>query len=115
MKLPDIRYVTIRKFAEISGYTEKAVRRKMESGMWRPGEIWLKAPDGRILIDIKGFEEWVDGPSYAKLPPSFVESPRVPHEPAPQPRQRSSKPIKDTVAEVLDRKAQRQREAKERR
>jgi len=47
----ELRYVTITRFAQIAGYTEKAVRRKIESGVWPKGEFWVKAPDGRILID----------------------------------------------------------------
>lgn len=54
-----LRYVTIKRFSEIAGYTEKAVRRKIESGVWLQDAIWVKAPDGRILIDLEAFERWV--------------------------------------------------------
>lgn len=60
MKPAPIRYVTIGKFAEISGYSEKAVRRKIEDRVWREREVWIKAPDGRILIDVEGFNDWVE-------------------------------------------------------
>jgi len=57
----ELRHVTIRRFAQIAGYTEKAVRRKIESGVWLEDEVWIKAPDGRILIDTEGFETWAQG------------------------------------------------------
>jgi hypothetical protein len=48
-----MRYVTIRKFASASGYSEDAIRSKLRDGIWRLGEIWIKAPDGRVLIDVE--------------------------------------------------------------
>lgn len=24
------------------------------------GDVWIKAPDGRILIDVEGYEKWVE-------------------------------------------------------
>ena len=53
------RYVTIEKFSAESGYTPDAVRSKIKRGDWLEGEVWIKAPDGRILIDKEGFEKWV--------------------------------------------------------
>lgn len=55
-----IRYLTIGKFAAESGYTEKAVRAKIYDGTWPEGQVWRKAEDGRILIDVRGYEEWVE-------------------------------------------------------
>lgn len=54
-----MRYMTVRKFASESGYTEDAIRSKIRDGIWRLGEIWHKAPDGRTLIDMEGYETWV--------------------------------------------------------
>lgn len=56
-----LRHVTIPKFSDDSGYTEKAIRRKIESGVWLEGEVWIKAPDGHILIDREGFDAWATG------------------------------------------------------
>jgi hypothetical protein len=53
--------VTIRKAAEITGYTEKAIRAKIERGVWPQGEVWDYAPDNRILVDMGGFERWAEG------------------------------------------------------
>ncbi len=54
-----IRYVTISKFAELSGYTEAAIRTKIRDSVWVEGYEWHKAPDGRNLIDTEGVERWV--------------------------------------------------------
>ncbi len=54
------RFVLIRKFCELTGYTPKAVERKIESGVWRKGKVWLNAPDGRRLVDMEEFDKWVE-------------------------------------------------------
>lgn len=56
-----LRYVLIHKFCEDSGYSEKAVRRKIEDGIWLENAQFRKAPDGRIMIDVQGVELWVEG------------------------------------------------------
>ena len=56
-----LRFVTIKKFALESGYTEDAVRSKIDKGVWLEGTVWIKAPDGRILIDQEGYEKWATG------------------------------------------------------
>lgn len=53
-------YVTIELAAAITGYSVKAINRKREDGVWLEGREWIKAPDGRILIIIKGFTKWVE-------------------------------------------------------
>lgn len=54
------RYLTIRKFAQETGYTEDAVRSKIRDGIWKLGEVWFRAPDGRTLMDMQGYESWVE-------------------------------------------------------
>ncbi len=44
----------------MTGYSEKAVRRKIEEGVWRYGGVARKAPDGHVLIDLERYEEWVE-------------------------------------------------------
>ncbi|QEL10837.1 excisionase [Kushneria phosphatilytica] len=53
-------YVRIRRFEELTGYTEEAIRTKINRGVWREGFEYRRAPDGNILISIRGFEEWVE-------------------------------------------------------
>lgn len=55
-----VRWVTIGRFAEITGYTEDAVRSKIKRGDWLEGTVWKKADDGRILMSIEGFHQWVE-------------------------------------------------------
>lgn len=54
------RYIRLPVFEALSGYTQKAVRRKIEEGIWVEGREYKKAPDGHILIDLKGYETWVE-------------------------------------------------------
>jgi hypothetical protein len=49
------------RYAELSGYTVKAIERKIEAGVWLEGRQFRKAPDGRIMIDVEGVERWVEG------------------------------------------------------
>lgn len=55
---PD-RFVTIGLYATISGFTEKAIRRKIEDGKWLADREFKRAPDGHIMIDREGVQRWV--------------------------------------------------------
>jgi len=46
----------------LTGYSVKAMERKIERGDWQEGKVWRRAPDGRIVIDIVGYQRWIDGP-----------------------------------------------------
>jgi hypothetical protein len=54
------RYVTLNLFEQLTGYTVKAVRRKIEDRVWLEGFQFRRGPDGRILVDLEGFERWVE-------------------------------------------------------
>lgn len=54
-----VYYVQISRFEALTGYSEKAVRRKIEEGIWAEGKEYAKAPDGRILINLVGYHKWV--------------------------------------------------------
>ena len=56
-----LKFVTIPLFSELSGYSDKAVRRKIEDGVWIQGVHYRKAPDGRIHIDMPAYYDWVAG------------------------------------------------------
>lgn len=56
--MSDTRYVTISRAAELTGYTEKAIRGKIANQIWEEWSVWFRAPDGRIMIDLRGYEEW---------------------------------------------------------
>ena len=53
--------LTIKRFAKLTGYSEAAVRAKISGGVWLQGDVWLKAPDGRILISTGRFTRWAEG------------------------------------------------------
>jgi len=59
-------WVLIPVFCALTGYTDKAVRRKIEDGKWLEGDIWKKAPDGHIMMNMPAFYRWVEGSSMAK-------------------------------------------------
>jgi len=53
-------YVVIEKAAQITGYSKRAIEAKIERGVWLEGTVWVHAPDGRRLISLKGYEQWVE-------------------------------------------------------
>lgn len=53
------RFVTIKKCSELTGYSEMAIRSKISDGVWLERNVWVKAPDGRVLINMDGYEAWV--------------------------------------------------------
>lgn len=59
-KLHPAPYVTIGLAAQITGFTEKAIRRKIQDGVWLDGREFRKGPDGRIFISIAGYQAWVE-------------------------------------------------------
>ena len=59
------RYVTIPLAAVLHGYTVDAIETKIARGVWTEGREYRRAPDGRILVDMRGVERWVEGQSRA--------------------------------------------------
>ncbi|CAH1387066.1 conserved hypothetical protein [Candidatus Nitrotoga sp. M5] len=55
-----IKYKTIEQFAKESGYTAAAIRCKIKESKWPEGGVWKRAPDGRVLIDVEGYNQWVE-------------------------------------------------------
>ena len=53
-------YVTITIAAAITGYSVKAIRRKIEAGVWLEGREFRRASDGHVPISVKGYELWVE-------------------------------------------------------
>jgi hypothetical protein len=52
------RYVLLALGVWITGYTVKAMERKIERGDWLEGREYIRAPDGHILLDVRGYERW---------------------------------------------------------
>jgi hypothetical protein len=55
------KYVLLPLAEAMTGYTVKAIERKIERGDWIEGKVWIRAPDGRILLNIPGYEKWAEG------------------------------------------------------
>lgn len=64
------RFVVVKKFSEMTGYTPNAVHLKVRDGVWAEGLEYRRAPDGRILIDLEGFNRWVEAGKGAASAPS---------------------------------------------
>jgi len=56
-----MKWITISKLCELTGYTENAIRAKIKNGVWLFERHWRKAPDGRILFNPHAIEAWVEG------------------------------------------------------
>lgn len=56
-------YVRIKLFAVMSGYTVKAIEKKIEAGKWIEGREFRRAPDGSIFISVQGVTRWIEGKS----------------------------------------------------
>ncbi len=56
------RYVLLPLANLLTGYSVKAMERKIERGDWQEGKVWRRAPDGRIVIDVVGYQRWVESP-----------------------------------------------------
>jgi hypothetical protein len=54
------KYVLLPLAEAITEYSVKVIERKIERGDWTEGKVWVRAPDGRILINIPGYEKWVE-------------------------------------------------------
>lgn len=56
-----MKCITINKFSELSGYTAKAVRNKIDRAVWKEKIHYHRAPDGRIFIVEKAVDDWIRG------------------------------------------------------
>lgn len=52
------RFVTIELAATVTGFSPSAIRTKIARGVWVGGREYVHAPDGRVLIDMRGYEKW---------------------------------------------------------
>lgn len=56
----DFRYVTVNRAAELLGMSPAAVRKRIERGVWLENREWRRGPDGRLYVDLKGLERWIE-------------------------------------------------------
>lgn len=57
------RYVTLSMAEVVTGYSARALESKIQRGDWAEEREYVRAPDGRILVDIVGYEKWAAGRS----------------------------------------------------
>lgn len=70
-----MRYLTIKKFADESGYTQATIKSNISNGIWAEDGVWKRAPDNQVLIDVQGYEDWVvHGGNRARLAPPALPS-----------------------------------------
>lgn len=54
------RYVRPALASAVTGLTEKAIERKIETGVWVEGIHFKVGQDGLRYIDLLGYEKWVE-------------------------------------------------------
>ena len=55
------KFTTINKASELIGYSQNAIRCKIKQGVWLKNIHWVKAPDGRVLLNLDKIERWILG------------------------------------------------------
>lgn len=75
-----VRFVTIAKFCELTGFTPAAVYTRRCKGVWLEGSVWRYAPGSKtILMDVEGYERWVEDGTDPQSPRTQpMKSPRLP-------------------------------------
>jgi hypothetical protein len=53
------RFVTIHLASTITGLSAGAIRTKIARSIWVEGREYVRAPDGHLMIDLRGYEAWV--------------------------------------------------------
>jgi len=54
-----MKWKTLDKVAEESGLTKESLRALKKKGILRERIHWIKAPNGRIMLDVAAFEQWL--------------------------------------------------------
>jgi len=65
-----IRYIKLTRFEDVTGYTQIAIQTKKKTGKWMEGVHILKAPDGKLVVDLDAYEAWCRG----ELDPTDIEA-----------------------------------------
>lgn len=55
-----MKWVLINKVIELIGYTDDAIRSKIQKGVWQYGVHWTKAPDGRLMFNLEAIHKWIE-------------------------------------------------------
>lgn len=55
-----VKWVLVKRFAELTGHSEKAIYHKMDAGIWVEGVHFKKCEDGRVRLNLEAYDKWVD-------------------------------------------------------
>jgi len=55
------KWIKAKLYAQISGITTEAQKKKRQRGEWSEGVHWIKAPDGQIMVNWRAIDAWVEG------------------------------------------------------
>lgn len=61
------RYVLLKLASACTGYSIRALEHKIADGVWLEGAEFVRAPDGRVLVDLLGYERWAVGRRHGKV------------------------------------------------
>ena len=53
------KLITLKKLAELSGYSEGALHKKIHDCAFVEGVHYYRSPDGRIHFNIEEYEKWI--------------------------------------------------------
>ena len=59
IRVASSRFVTIELASVLTGLTEAAIRMRIHRGIWLEDRQWIKR-DGRVMIDMEGYERWME-------------------------------------------------------
>lgn len=54
-----LNYITLKKLAETTGYSQKALYKKIHDGVLKEGVHYFRSPDCRIHFNIEEYEKWI--------------------------------------------------------
>jgi len=54
------KWVRAEKYEQLSGVSLEAIKTKRRDGVWLDGVHWIKAPDGKIMIDWRKCDNWAE-------------------------------------------------------
>lgn len=55
-----IYYVRVHVFCAHTGISKHSVEGKIREGVWVEGKHYRRPPDGKVVIDLRGYHEWVE-------------------------------------------------------
>jgi len=56
-----MNWFRLKKYCELTGDTENAVKSRRNNGKWAEGKHSKTGPDGKIWVNLKEVEKWVEG------------------------------------------------------